>query len=214
MNVYYFLIDLINIIMGKRLIIKGADFSKNGIQYSLTWYSNNTAEDSAISCVYGLNVNNFQWNDNLCPGFTLSEQFRGRPVNIIRTRIASQFRNASYATKLKYPVFYQEATAINTEVKVLRKITDFTLSADDIKKDIIEIHLPETITLASDNLSGISIGVPLADLPSDALADLNAGLIQIPCAKLSSKTLYYVEINKQFKSLSNVGVGIDYGYEQ
>ena len=214
MKAYYFLTDLINITMGKRLIIKGADFSKNGIPYSLTWYSNNTAKDSKISTGYGLNMNKFQWNSSLCPGFTLSEQFRGKPVNIIRTRIASSFGNLSYATKLKYPVFYQEATAINTEVKVLRRIMDFTLSVDDIKKGVVEIHLPETITLASDNLSGISIGVPLTDLPSDALAALNTSSLQIPCARLADRTLYYVETDKQFKSLPGSGVGIDYGYVQ
>lgn len=214
MNVYYFLTDLINTIMGKRLIIKGADFSKNGIQHSLTWYSNNAMIVSDELVGYGLNVNRFQWNNNLCPGFTLSEQFRGKPVNIIRVRLGD-FKNLSYATKLKYPVFYQEATAIDTECKVLRKLMDFTLSTDDIKKDILEIRLPETITLSNNNLSGISVGVPLTDLPSDALAALNEGNLKIPCTRLGSgRILYYVETDKQFKSLQDNGVGIDYGYEQ
>lgn len=200
--------------MGKRLIIKGADFSKNGIQYSLTWYSNNVNKTGESLLVFGNSVSTgWEWNNNIYPGYALYEQFRGKPVNIVRTRINDTFRNKAYAMKLKYHIFYMEATAVNTEYEVLRELMSFTLSADDIKKDIIEIRLPETITLSNDNLSGISIGCPITNLPTEALDDFNNKGLSIPCIRLFESNLYHINSSRQFLLLSDNSLAFDYGYE-
>lgn len=203
--------------MGKRLIIKGADFSKNGIPYSLEWYSNNAIDNTSDSVlVYGNSQSEIlKWNDYIFPGYILHEQFRGKPVNIIRTRINSTIRNKDYITKLKYHIFYIEATAINTEYKVLKNLMSFQLTADDIKKDVIEIRLPYTVTLSSDNLSGISIGVSLTDLPTqNAISDFSKKNLVIPGIRLSGDDLYYVDSNRILKHLPGSSISTDYGYEQ
>lgn len=203
--------------MGKRLIIKGADFSKNGIPHSLTWYSNNVNETSPDLLVFGSNnATPWEWNNSIYPGYALYEQFRGKPVNIVRTRITDTFRSKAYATKLKYTIFYMEATATDTEYKILRELTSFTLSTEDIRKDILEIRLPEVVTLSSDNLSGISIGLPLTNLPAEAIEDFNNSTLSIPSARLNNDNykLYLISSNKQFKIFDGSKPAFDYGYEQ
>lgn len=201
--------------MGKRLIIKGADFSKNGIPYSLTWYSNNVNKTGNDLLVFGNNSSTgWEWNNYIYPGYFLYEQFRGKPVNIVRTRINDTFRSKAYATKLKYHIFYIEAAAVGTEYKVLRELMSFTLSADDIKKDIIEIRLPETITLSNGNLSGISIGCPIANLPTEATKDFNNKSLGIPCVRLYKNNLYHIKSSRQLSLLPDNELAFDYGYEQ
>lgn len=196
--------------MGKRLIIKGADFSKNGIPYSLTWYSNNIDKSTDITVVYADDENKYTWNDNIFPGYCLYNQYKGKPVNIIRTRIPNSFKLYKYATKLKYSILYAEAASAGSEVSVLRKLKDFTLSEDDLKNNIITIQLHETIKLSDSNLSGIFIGVNLQDVPAEltSIRDL-----RIPCCRLSNENLYYIDYNKVFTKF-NAGLSMDYGYEQ
>lgn len=220
MNVYYFLTDLINIIMGKRLIIKGADFSKNGIKYSLTWYSNNVFNESLLKSpilTYGGAETSWDWNNKIFPGYSLHTQYSNKPVNVIRFALPKQVKNISYITKLEYSVWLMTGIAYDAVHSSIKNLKTFSISKDDIdNKSILEIKLPETIILPSSGLAGFSIGVKMSGITdSKALEDLKAQSLNMPLVgRLDSMQCDYVTgISKLYKTI-NAGVAMDYGYEQ
>lgn len=222
MNVYYFLTDLINLIMGKRLIIKGADFSKNGIQYSLTWYSNNVFDSKLLSAgllFYGGAKTSWDWNNKIFSGYSLHTQYTNKPVNIVRIALPEQVKNIPYITKLEYSVWLMTGTAYDTVYSSLENLKTFSISKDDIdNKSILEIRLPKTIVLPNSGLAGLSIGVKMSGITdSEALADLEKQALKMPIIGngLSSRQCDYVTGGaKEYKAFTGAGIAMDYGYEQ
>lgn len=222
MNVCYFLADLINIIMGKRLIIKGADFSRNGIKYSLTWYSNNVFDSELLSgdvLTYGGDSATYwDWNNKIYPGYSLHTQYPNKPVNIVRIALPKQVKNVSYITKLEYSVWLMTGTAYGTIHSSLENLKTFSISKDDIaNKSILEIRLPKTIVLPNSGLAGFSIGVKISDITdSNALADLKVRQLKMPIVGWAKGRYcdYVGGTSRNYLTLADADVAMDYGYEQ
>lgn len=208
--------------MGKRLIIKGADFSKNGIRIPITkWYSNNVFDDELLAgnlLFYGGPKTASDWNNEIYPGYSLHTQYPNKPVNIVRIALPEQVKNIPYITKLEYSVWLMTGTAYNTVHSSLENLKTFSISKDDIdNKSILEIMLPKTIVLPNSGLAGLSIGVKLSGITdSEALADLEKQALKMPLVGfVPGRQCDYVKLgNRNYMAFTDAGVAMDYGYEQ
>lgn len=207
--------------MGKRLIIKGANFSKNGIPYSLTWYSSNVFDNKLLanrSLEYGGTKTSWDWNNKIYPGYSLHTQYPNKPVNIVRIALSKQVKNIPYVTKLEYSVWFMTGTAYDTVHSSLENLKTFSISKDDIdNKSILEIRLPKTIVLPNSGLAGLSIGVKISGITdSEALADLEKQSLKMPIVGFvdGRQCDYVTGSTREYKAFTGAGVAMDYGYEQ
>lgn len=178
--------------MGKRLIIRGADFSENGIAPVKTWIQTSDVTDGASLSDSGKMA---------ALGLVLSSALN-QNINLIRLR----FRDTYDFTGKTYSLLMVES-GVTTQNSTPQIIQDFTISAEENASGIKEIILDQPVKITS-NTKTIAVGY--ANNESGASID-------IPVAY--STTASYKNVIRLSGSghspadvVTNIGLGMDLGY--
>lgn len=125
--------------MGTKLIIKGADFSNEGLKDNPFWYnsfSNEILQKNRIGAT-GSNVNIGVGQDFSTSGINALN----KPINIIRIYMSHNTLTGTYS-------IYKMSVG-DSKSKEFTSIKDFTFSADDISNGYKEILLDSSVTITS-----------------------------------------------------------------
>lgn len=192
--------------MGKRLIIKDADFSVNGIGKSTTvWYTDWASKGYVALANLQIALNNpvtLKWSGY---GVVNNPSILNVPINKIRTF----FKNDSsekfgIKTDFEYQI-YKITGTLNSADNTLEVIGKFKLTSEDLSAGIKIVNLDKTVTLTADKLMGISIGLPYGTYTNE----------HQPCYRYdnSSGEVIYVDAQDNVLKKFNTIPGIDFGYE-
>ena len=174
--------------MGKRLIIKGADFSDNAIpiEYETDWYLNNTTVDResiSFNPAYVAGATAF-W------GAYATTAAVGKTINIVRLELKSISQQTLPLTMSLCKVKVGDTTATDFTV-----IKNFTITSDDVAAGYKEIEIDDT-TLASVN-----------ETIAPCLID-NSTTVYSPIGMISDSNAYYMRLDANHTTCA-----ISQGYE-
>lgn len=124
--------------MGKKLIIRGADFSENGISKTIEWYSDKSNKSKSVNYSYSGSSSLDKWAG---AGVSNSDLI-GKRVNVIRTF----FNPDGLTTDAPYAVYHVKANALQTLAEV-SLVKSFNLTSEDIANGSVIVHLDNSYTI-------------------------------------------------------------------
>lgn len=167
--------------MGKKLIIKGADFSESAVQPEISWYTNFEPYIGSIT------MNVFvHWGYSIS---TSANNLAGKPINIIKIWCKSDAPTGTFAVR----------KIINGVVSM---VCEFNFTNDDSSAGYKIIPLGQTILLGNND----NIIVGQVNTSSESKAPIGYA----PGVNTRGDCLYYDGSSMQSLG-SSVSVGIDYG---
>ena len=189
--------------MGKKLIIKGADFSENCIEKEIIWYSDYATQQLSPN---EPNIYSTAGPQNLWVGAgRIDENVANKQVNIIRTKFNTDdpLGNDVVADN-KYAIFKVSATDLN-ETATIELVKEFSITAEDIASGTKTILLDESIMMVSYS-SILMIGY-------NGITDNSTNKRILPVATCNSTFNLSVSLNSgKLIQSSVVKSCIDYGY--
>lgn len=189
--------------MGKKLIIKGADFSENCIERTVVWYSDYAIQQLDSNAI---NFYSTAGPQNLWAGAgRIDENVANKQVNIIRTKFNTDdpLGNDVVADN-KYAIFKVSATDLN-ETATVELVKEFSITAEDIAAGTKTILLDESITMVPYS-SILMIGY-------NGITDNSTNKRILPVASCNSTPNLSVSLKtEKLIQSSNAKSCIDYGY--
>lgn len=189
--------------MGKKLIIKGADFSENCIERTVVWYSDYAIQQLDSNAI---NFYSTAGTQNLWAGAgRIDENAANKQVNIIRTKFNTDdpLGNDVVADN-KYAIFKVSATDLN-ETATIELVKEFSITAEDIAAGTKTILLDKSITMVPYS-SILMIGY-------NGITDASTNKRILPVASCNSTPNLSVSLkNGKLIQSSTTKSCIDYGY--
>lgn len=189
--------------MGKKLIIKGADFSENCIEREITWYSDYATQQLSQNAI---NIYSTGGPQNLWAGAgRMDENVANKQVNIIRTKFnMSDPQGNTVVADNKYAIFKVSATDLN-ETATIELVKEFSITAEDIAAGTKTILLDEPITMVAYS-SILMVGY-------NGITDATTNKRVLPVAEYASTYNLSVSLTSgKLIQSSAVKSCIDYGY--
>jgi len=150
--------------MGKKIIIKDADFSANGFKGDVTYWQGNTPLQGKSMSTINASIR------TVAIGLKLGEALN-KPINCIKLAVTNAFLGRTFS------IF--KASVGDSVDSPFVSLKDFTVTSEDVIKGYVEVQLNESVTITNDeetimvgvlnNISGESVSIlPVYQVVSDS----------------------------------------------